>query len=312
MAKSERTFGSVKQFETLMLRVWRKISEDNVAGLAAQVAFFFVLSLFPFFILLAAVVGLLPSTQLWGHLLKWATLYLPESSQTLVFNIVAGLTRGRVSFLSLGVLSAAWAASGGVYTLTSSLNTAYDVVETRKLWKRALLTIFTVFVVCLLFLGSFGLLTGGQLLATWIAAHLALGLPILAIWRIGHWLVSLALLTLGISTVYYLLPNCKLPWHWITPGTLLAVAIWVPGTLGFNFYVQHIANYNTIYGALAGFMIMMVWIYLVSLVVLAGAELNHEMIKMRAGTGAGSPDEVWKGPVEVTRADRRHDDHLSV
>lgn len=269
--------------------VWQEISEDDVVALAAQMAFFFALALFPFFILLAAVAGMLPSTQLWSHILKWVTLYLPESSQTIVFNTVASLTYGRVKFLSIGVLSAAWAASGGVLTLMSSLNIAYEVTETRKLWKRAVLAIVTLFVICFLFLGSFGVLTAGHLVATWISAHVPAGLPFPAVWRIGHWLVSLLLLIVGMSAIYYLLPNRKLPWRWLTPGTLLALAVWVPGSLAFNFYVRHIGSYNRIYGTLAGFMVLLVWIYIVSLVVLIGAELNSEAIKMRAAK-ASTPD----------------------
>jgi membrane protein len=288
MAKSRSAFRFIKPFTTLMRRVSHEVSEDNVAALAAQMAFFFTLALFPFFILLAALAGTLPSTELWNHILKWVTLYLPESSQNFVFNSVASLTYGRVKFLSIGMLSAAWAASGGVLTLMSSLNAAYDVTETRKLWKRAALAMITLFVVCFLFLGSFGLLTAGHLVATWLAARMTPGLPLPAIWRIGHWLVSLVLLIIGIAIIYYLLPNCKQRWRCVTPGTLLAAVVWVPGSLAFNFYVRHIGSYNRIYGTLGGFMVLMVWIYIISLVVLIGAELNREIVKMRT-SGTSEP-----------------------
>jgi membrane protein len=304
MAKSEAAVGVMKRFKTLMLRVWHEVSDDNVAGLAAQVGFFFVLALFPFFILLAALVGLLPSTQLWGQVLKWITLYLPQSSQTFVFNMVAGLTHGRESFLSLGVLSAAWAASGGVFTLMSSLNAAYEVPETRKLWKRALLAMLTLFVVCLLFLVSFGLLTVGHLFATWIAANVTPGLPLPELWRVGRWVASVVLLMVGMSYVYYLLPNHKAPLLWVTPGTILAVIVWIPASLGFNFYVRHIASYNKIYGALAGFMVLMVWIYMICLVVLVGAELNNEITKMRTAASTDSTADKLKQDLQVSRTER--------
>jgi membrane protein len=303
MAKSEAAFRFLRRFKFLSVRVWHEISEGNVLGLAAQVAFFFVLALVPFFILLAALVGLLPSTDLWGQVLRWITLYLPQSSQTFVFNIVAGLTRGRVSFLSFGVVSSAWAASGGVFTLMSCLNSAYEVQETRKLWKRAGLVILTLLVVCLVFLISFGLLTAGHLIAGWITVHVTRGLPLPELWSIGHWIVSVVLLVIGVSAIYYLLPDCKLPWRWVTPGTIMAVVVWIPGSIGFNFYVRHIAKYNTIYGALAGFMILMVWIYLVSLVVLVGAEVNHELIKLRADVNPRCGSDHLK-PVDHAHVDR--------
>jgi membrane protein len=283
MAKFEGVFCFLGPFVKFMRHVWHEMSEDNVMGLAAQMAFFFTMALFPFFILLAALAGMLPSTGLWTHVLRWVTLYLPESSQNFVFNTVAGLTHGRMKFLSIGVFSAAWAAAGGVFTLMSSLNVAYEVAETRKLWKRACLALITLLMVCLLFLGSFGVLTGGHLLATWISAHVTPGLPLPEVWRIGHWLVSLVLLILGMAAIHYLLPNCKQRWRWVTPGALLAVAVWVPGSIAFNFYVNHIGSYNRIYGTLGAFMVLMVWIYIISLVVLIGAEINREIVKMRTG-----------------------------
>lgn len=263
-------------------RVWQESGDDNVTGLAAQMSFFFALALFPFFILLAALAGTLPATGLWTHILQWVTLYLPESSQTLVFNTVASLTRGREGFLSIGVLSAAWAASGGVLTLMSSLNAAYEAKETRSLWKRAGLAILMLFVLCFLFLGSFGVLTVGHLFAIWIATHVGSRFPLLEVWRVGHWLVSVLLLILGMAVVYRVLPNKKQGWWSTAPGIALAVIIWIPGTLAFNFYVRHIGSYNRIYGELASFMILLVWIYIISLIVLLGAEINSEFIKMRA------------------------------
>jgi len=295
MGKFEGLLPFAEPFVRFMRHVWHEMSEDNVMGVAAQMAFFFTMALFPFFILLAALAGMLPSTGLWTHVLRWVTLYLPESSQNFVFNTVAGLTHGRIRFLSIGVFSAAWAAAGGVFTLMSSLNVAYEVRETRNLWKRAGLALITLLIVCLLFLGSFGLLTGGHLLASWISAHITPGLPLPAFWRIGHWFVSLVLLVFGMATLHYLLPNYKQRWLWVIPGALLAVAAWVPGSIAFNFYVNHIGSYNRIYGTLGAFMVLMVWIYLISLVVLVGAEVNREIVKRRTGGTidcADKPDSV--------------------
>jgi membrane protein len=283
MAKLKGAFRLLKPLVRLLRGIWHETSEDNVLGVAAQMAFFFAMALFPFFILLAALVGTLPSTGLWNHILRWVTLYLPQSTQNFVFNTVAGLTHGRIKFLSIGVISAAWAASGGIFTLMSSLNVAYEVAETRKLWKRAGLALITLFVVCLLFLGSFGLLTGGHLLASWVAAHVTPGIPLPAVWRIGHWLASIVLLIFGMAAIHHFLPNCKLRWLWVLPGALLVVTVWVPGSIAFNFYVNYIGAYNRIYGALSAFMILLVWIYIVSLVVLIGAEVNREIIRMRTG-----------------------------
>ncbi|MGH9431762.1 MAG: YihY/virulence factor BrkB family protein [Terriglobia bacterium] len=261
-------------------RVWHDLGDDNILGLAAQMSFFFALALFPFFILLAALVGTLPSTTLWDHVLKWITLYLPQTSQALVFQTVASLTRGREKFFSLGLVSAIWAATGGVLCLMSSMNIAYEVKETRKLWKRILLAPGMLFVLCFLFLGSFGLLTAGRLFAAWVTSHTGPISSLSEIWQVGRWIGSLILLIIGLALVENLLPDLKRPWQWITPGAALPIIAWIPGSVVFNWYVRDISSYNAMYGALAAFMVLMVWIYIVSAVILIEAEINCELLKI--------------------------------
>jgi membrane protein len=281
-------WSSCKPLKGLALGVWSEVRKDNLPGLAAEVSFFFCLALFPFFILLAAVAGILPSTELWNHILPWVTRYLPQSSQMFVFETVAGLTHGGEKFLSIGVVSAAWATAGGVLTLISSLNAVYGVPETRSIWKRALIIVFMLFVICFLFLGSFGLLTVGHFLAVRVMAHTTLGGVLNVLWEVLHWVVSLLLLTIGMGIIYAVLPDHKHSWHWITPGTVLVILTWIPGSLAFNFYIRHNTSYSKIYGTMEAFMVLMVWIYIISLIVLIGAEVNCEFMK-RHSTGRGAP-----------------------
>lgn len=274
------------------------MGKDNLTGLAAQVSFFFCLALFPFFILLAAAAGILPSTGLWNEVLIWVTKYLPQSSQIFVLKTVANLTHGGEKFLSVGVASAAWSAAGGVLTLISALNTIYEVPETRSYWKRALITIFMLFVICFLLLGSFGLLTAGHFLGTRVIADINLGSAVRLFWGVGHWVVSLVLLAIGINVIYSVLPDHKQPWRWITPGTVLSILAWIPGSLAFNLYIRHNTSYGRIYGTMAAFTILMVWIYIISLIILLGAEINSEFAKMRiAGCSPGHSEPITK-PVE--------------
>jgi membrane protein len=272
---------SANSLRGFIARILNEVSEDNVFGLAAQMAFFFSLSLFPFFIFLAAVAGVLPSTHLWDHVLKWVTLYLPEPSQAFVFNTVAGLTRGRETFISFGFLTAVWSACEGVISMTSALNTAYEVHETRPWWKRIGIAVLMVLTLGLLFLASFGMLTAGHIILVWVLSHTSPGVPPPAFWRVGHWIISLFLLVLGMALIDYFLPNVKQPWHWVSPAIALAVIVWIPGSLAFNFYVRYMGSYNRMYGALGAFIILMVWIYILSAIILIGTEANSELLKIR-------------------------------
>jgi len=150
----------------LTKRVWREIDVDNVPGLAAQTSYYFVLALFPFLIFLAALVGSLPFTGLWDEVLAWMTQHLPLERQHLILQTVTSLARGRQSFLSIGLLGTVWAVCAGLMNLMCSLNTVYDVEETRSFWKRLVLALVMFFVLTFLFIGSFGLLSAGDWLGT--------------------------------------------------------------------------------------------------------------------------------------------------
>lgn len=265
----------------LARRVWKEIDVDNVPGLAAQTSYYFVLALFPFLIFLAALVGCLPFTGFWDNILTWITFNLPQESQHLILQTVTGLTRGRGSFLSFGLLGTALAGCGGFMNLMCSLNVAYEVRETRSYWKRLGLAFVMLFVLNFLFLGSFGLLSAGDWLGGWLVDKAS---PLIILWHVGRWVLSLVLLALAIAVLDYALPNLRRPWRCFTPGTLYVVLAWIPATLAFNFYVIHFASYSRTYGALGAFVVLMVWMYISSLIVLMGAEINCELHKMRVGT----------------------------
>jgi membrane protein len=285
--KIERTV-SLKEF---VRRVWREMDTDNVLGLASQMSYCFSLACFPFLIFVAAFVGTLPFTDLWTKLLSWIVLYLPPASQHFVFNIVIGVTHDHTRFLSLGLLGTAWASCVGILNAMSSLNVAYEVKENRSFFMRLGLAFLMLFVFALLFLVSFALLTAGDWVDNWITERMNYSIPLLSLWHVGRWVLSLSLLAIAISLVYYALPDLDRSRHLIAPGTLFVTVAWVPATLGFNFYVRHLASYDRMYGALGAFVIVMVWVYLGSLILLIGAEINCELHRIRI-EAAHSPSDL--------------------
>ena len=266
----------------LVKHVVREIDVDNLPGLAAQTSYYFVLALFPFLIFLAALVGSLPFTGLWDEVLTWITHNLPPETQHLILDTVTSLTRGRQSFLSIGILGTAWAACTGLMNLMCSLNTAYEVEESRSFWKRLGLAFIMLFVLTFLFVGSFGLLSAGDWLGIWLVNRASPSFPVITLWFVGRWVLSLWLLALAVAILYHALPNLQRRWKGFTPGTLFVVLAWTPATLGFNFYIRHFASYNRTYGALGAFVVLMLWMYLTSFIVLVGAAINCELGKMRA------------------------------
>jgi membrane protein len=269
---------SLKQF---VGRLWAEMNTDNVMGLAAEMSYCFSLALFPFLIFVAALFGSLPFTNLWNKLLRWIIFYLPPSSQHFVLNTVLGLTRQHTRFLSLGLLGTVWASSVGILNAMSSLNVAYEIREKRSYLKRLGIAVAMLFLFALFFLISLALLTVGGWVGQWLISEANQSIPLVALWHVGRWVLSLALLAIAIALVYYGLPDSDRSGHLIAPGTVFVTVAWVPVTLGFNFYVRHLASYDQMYGTLSAFVIVMVWIYLGSLILLIGAEINCELRKLQ-------------------------------
>jgi len=261
-------------------RLFDRLDADNLTGLSAQVAYYFSLALFPFLIVLGALVGILPFTHSWQAILAWITHYLPSDIQQTAFDTVAGLTKSRGKFLSMGLLGSIWACSGGLTTLMYALNTIYHRTETRSYWKRLLLSVLLLFILALLVIATFGLLSAGHWLDHRVVSGPGPHGIFLALAFVSRWIASLAVSILCISFLDHVLPDRKQSFRWITPGGAIVVLVWVLGTLGFNYYVLHVASYHRTYGILGGFFVLMVWIYIGSLIALIGAEINSELEKI--------------------------------
>ena len=261
----------------LFKRVHSRILADDCSNLAAQMSFYFVLSVVPFFLVLAALVGWLPTTNLWQDLVEWITTHLPQGSRRLIFTVILDLTHGYTKFLSIGLLAAIWSASTGFVSLMEALSVAHGVKETRSFWRKRIIAIAATLATVVFFLLSFVLTTLGRqiaaLLADQYSAFTISKLP----WEIARWIANLMLILIAIDLANYFLPNIKQPWHWVTVGTSFVTLAFFLASFGFDFYIQRASNIPKIYGTLAGFIIFMIWIYIANLILLIGAEMDTAM-----------------------------------
>lgn len=261
--------------------IWADSINDNCLDLAAQMSFYFSLSLFPFLIVIAAFVGMLPSSTLWHNLAEWMTNHLPQEVRSTVFKLILDLTQNSTRFFSLGLIATIWSASSGFVSLMESLTVAYGARETRGFWRKRAIAICVTLLGAVFLVGSFGLLTFGHKLARATPIRLESLFRFNASWELTRWLASLLLMVLGLDLINYFLPNVRRCWHWLTPGTVFVVLTVVAGSGGFNFYVHHFGNYPRFYGAMAGFAILMTWIYLASLILLIGAETDSVLDNLK-------------------------------
>lgn len=271
----------------LFKRVLERILSDDCVDLAAQMSFYFVLSLFPFFMVLAAIVGWLPSTNLWGALVQWITTYLPHGSRRLLFSAIFDLTHGYTKFLSFGLLATLWSASSGFVSLMESLSIARGAKDTRSYLKKRVIATAATIASAFFFLAIFALTT----ISHDVAVRLAGQYTVLSVskvpWEVTRWVANLVVILGAIDLMNYLLPDIKRTWHWLTVGTSFVTLAFVLASVGFNFYIRHSPEIPRIYGALAGFIIFMFWIYIASLILLIGAETDTAIEELtRAGAAA--------------------------
>jgi len=263
-------------FKELAVRTWREANEDNILGRAAELAYYFLLALFPMLIFLTSLVGFLPGLR--EAIFTALGRFVPGEAMRLVSETISDVTRHRSGgLISFGVLGALWAASGGVTAVIGTLNAAYDAREERSFWKIRLIAISLTVMLALLVVGGTALVMFGDRFAVWFGERLGMGPSFTVIWGVIHYLVGLALLFLGLELIYYFGPNVEQDWKWVTPGAVFAVVSMVVASLLFSLYLRFAPDYSATYGSLGAVIVLMLWLYLMGAVILIGGEVNAEI-----------------------------------
>jgi len=264
------------KFKELAVRTWREANEDNILGRAAELAYYFLLALFPMLIFLTSLVGFLPGLR--EAIFTALGKFVPGEAMRLVSETISDVTRHRSGgLISFGVLGALWAASGGVTAVMGTLNAAYDAREERSFWKIRLIAISLTVMLALLVMGGTALVMFGDRFAVWFGERLGMGPSFTVIWGVIHYLVGLALLFLGLELIYYFGPNVEQDWKWVTPGAVFAVVSMVVASLLFSLYLRLAPDYSATYGSLGAVIVLMLWLYLMGAVILIGGEINAEI-----------------------------------
>ena len=260
----------------ILVRSIKKFTDDDMAVFAAALSYQLLFSIFPFMIFLLALLGLLNITELFDWLLNQAQTVLPGRASELVKNIVEQIGSGAGGALSLGAVVGLWSASSAVRMTMHALNLAYKV-EDPAVWKKFPLSILYTVLLAILVIAAAALMLIGPQLATWIAKLVGLGDVFTTVWTWARIPVGVVLLVLVAALIYYLFPNTGQPFRLITPGAVLAVIVWVVASLGFSWHVANFANYNAVYGGLAGVVVLLLFFFISAAILLLGAELNSEL-----------------------------------
>ena len=260
----------------LALKTWRAIRKHNCLGRAAELAFYFLLALFPMLIVLLNLISFMPSVQ--ETILFWLSRLMPADANRIVEiwvqNVFANRSGGLLSF---GLLFSLWAAATGMSALIAALNSAYEVGEGRPFWKAQLVALGLTIALCLLVIGGAVLITSGDSWAPALANLVGYEKLIDRIWLVMRYLMGLAMLIIGMAIIYIFAPNVQQRWTWIAPGVLFAVVTFILASYLFSLYIQYAPSYNATYGSLGAVVVLMLWLYLMGLLMYIGGEINSEI-----------------------------------
>ena len=262
----------------LARRTWRDAMIDDVLGLAAQLSYYFFLALFPAILFILAIASFFPLANLTDDIGRALGPFISDQVLELIQEQMRRLANNESGgLLTFGVAGALWSSSAALVSIVGALNRAYDIDESRPWWKVRLLAIGLTIGAALFVLVALSLVLIGPTLADRIGAAVGAGAAFEWTWLILQWPLVFVLVSTAIGLIYYFGPDAEQDWSWITPGALVATALWLVASLVFKLYIASFTDYNGAYGTVGGVIVVLLWLYVSSLAILAGAELNAEI-----------------------------------
>ncbi len=275
-----------------LTRVYAKAQADNVLDGAAALAFYFIFAIFPAMIFLMALVPYLPIPRVGEAIMNFLAQALPSGATSLFADVVQEVTGKRSGgLLSIGLVVALWSASTGMYAVMQQLNIVYEVDEQRPFVRARATALGLTLLFGVLVLAAFSLVVLGGVIETWLGDRFGLSEALLMLFQIFRWVVIVLALMLAFSVVFYVGPNRNQGFRFFSAGTVVAMTLLIAASYGFSVYTTHFSSYSAIYGSIGAVIILILWLYIVGLVLLIGAEINAALERgaKSAQTATGTP-----------------------
>ncbi len=261
-------------------RVLRAIQDDDVFGRAAQLSYYFLLALFPLLLFLVSLLGYFvqAGSDLRNSLLNYLAAVMPGAAVTLVHTTLEEISNsaggGKLSF---GFLAALWAASNGMGAISDTLNTAYNVKETRPWWKVRLISVLLTVSLSILIVTALVIILYGGTIGEAVAGRFGFGHVFTTLWKILQWPIALIFVLATFNLIYNFAPNIRRSQRrFFTLGAIIGVALWLLVSFGFRIYLHYFNSYSVTYGSLGALIILMLWFYFTGVAILIGGEINCE------------------------------------
>lgn len=259
---------------SIIKRTFRNFIDDDMPTYAAALSYRALFSLFPFLLFLIAMLSFLNLGNFFTWLREQAALVLPSTAREMIDPVITDLQSGKNSIFSVAIVVAIWVASNGIRSLMNAMNKAYNVRESRPAWKLYSLSVLYTIGIAIVLLMAAALMVVGPQWIEWLGSWVGLGDMAVTMWALLRWPAAILLLMLVVAILYYLMPDVEQAFRFITPGSVIAVVIWISASLGFGFYVSNFGNYDAMYGGIGAMIVLLLFFYISSAVLLLGAELN--------------------------------------
>ncbi|PLR86947.1 YihY/virulence factor BrkB family protein [Bacillus sp. V33-4] len=266
---------------SLFKHLWIKIGEDDVSGFSAQLAYFFLLSLFPLLIFLVTLLPYLPLSR--EDLLGFVRDFAPGNTMALIERNISEIMNRNGRLLSFGVIATLWSASNGLNAIVKALNRAYDVEETRSYIAARAMAIFLTIAMMIVFIVALLLPVFGKEIGLFLFSELGLSREFLAVWNTLRWGVSTLILFIVFTVLYWLAPAKKIKCVSAVPGAVFAVIGWILASSAFSYYVGNFGNFSSTYGSIGAIIVLMIWFYLSGFIIMVGGQINAYYSKRNEG-----------------------------
>ncbi|QDW84212.1 YihY/virulence factor BrkB family protein [Staphylococcus pasteuri] len=266
-----------------------RIGKDDASGLAAQMTYHFVLAMFPMLIFLLT---LLPVFNIDQSRITDMLSSAPSETSSIIKSVIGDVTKNSSGgLLSVGLILAIWSASNGMTAIMNSFNVAYDVEDSRNGILLKLLSVLFTIVMGFVFLIAMALPTLGSAISHYLFGPLGLDSQIKWIFTLLRVVLPLIIILLLFIVLYSVAPNVKTKFRSVLPGAIFTSVIWLLGSFAFGWYISNFGNYSKTYGSIAGIIILLIWLYLTSFIIIIGAEINA-IIHQRNVIKGETPEEA--------------------
>lgn len=250
-----------------------KVKNDDIFALGAQLAYYLMLSFFPFLIFLMTVVGFSKLDS--ADILDGLRAILPNNVFSLVdTTVVELLGTQNAGLLGASIALTIWSASSGFRAVIKGLNKAYNVEDSRSFIKRSFVAIIFTLALVIIIMLTLAMLVFGEIIGKYILAVFPFKDIIMYIWNISRYLIVVFMMILIFASIYRYTPAKKISWGEVYPGAIVSTLGWIMVSLGFSYYINNIANYSRLYGSVGAVFVLMTWLYITSMILILGAEIN--------------------------------------